>query len=155
MNSARHGLVVPIVTAALSIASGRLAAFAATSHTPGALSRTSAVSLSPLHLAAPVPPGWVSQPPATSMRLAQFQAPGEPGSEDAEVIFFYFGQGQGGPVDANIGRWQSQFTSPDGKPVNPLVQRLKVSGMPVTTMELTGAYTRGVGMGPAGPSKVD
>ncbi len=155
MNSARHGLVVPIVTAALSIVSGRLAAFAATSHTPGALSRTSAVSHSPLHLAAPVPPGWVPQPPASSMRLAQFQVPAKSDQGDAEVIFFYFGQGQGGSVEANVARWQSQFTSPNGKPVKPTIQHLKVSGMPVTTMELTGAYTRGVGMGPAGPSKVD
>ena len=89
------------------------------------------------------------------MRLAQFRVPGGPDQGDAEVIFFYFGQGQGGSVEANTARWQSQFTSPDGKPVKPNVGHLKISGMPVTTVELTGTYARGMGMGPAGAPQPD
>jgi hypothetical protein len=89
------------------------------------------------------------------MRLAQFQVPGRSGQGDAEVIFFYFGQGQGGSVEANTARWQSQFTSPDGKPVKANVGHLKVGGMPVTTVELTGTYARGMGMGPAGAPQPD
>jgi hypothetical protein len=155
MSVGRCRLVIPIVAAVLATAFGPGVMLAATSQTPGAPLKPSVVSLSPLHLTAPVPTGWVSQPPASSMRLAQFQVPGGSGHGDAEAIFFYFGQGQGGSVEANTARWQSQFTSPDGKPVKPNVEHLKVSGMPVTTVELTGTYARGMGMGPAGPPQPD
>ena len=148
-------LAVLFVAVDLATAPGRDISFAATSQTPGALSRTNVVSLPPLRLKAPVPASWVSQPPASSMRLAQFRVPGQTGQEDAEVIFFYFGKGQGGSIEANIARWQSQFTSPDGKPVKATVQHHKVSGMPVTTVEFTGSYARGMGMGPAGAPTPD
>jgi hypothetical protein len=58
-------------------------------------------------------------------------------------------------VEANIARWQSQFTSPDGQPVKPILQHLTVSGMPVTTVELTGSYARSVGMGPQSAPRPD
>ena len=149
MNSEPRRLAAFLVAAILAFTLGPGVALAATSQTPGSSSRTSLLSLPSLHMTAPVPTSWVSQPPASSMRLAQFQVPGKSGREDAEVIFFYFGQGEGGSVEANIARWQSQFTSPDGKPVKPTVQHLKASGLPVTTVELTGSYARGMGMGPA------
>ena len=107
---------------------------------------TSILSLPLLRLTVPVPTRWVSQEPANAMRLAQFQVPGESRHQDAEVIFFYFGQGEGGSVEDNIARWQSQFSSADGNPVTPIVQHLAVSGMPVTTVELAGSYARGMGM---------
>jgi hypothetical protein len=108
-----------------------------------------------LDLTARVPTAWASQPPSSSMRLAQFRVPGKPGSGDAELIVFYFGQGQGGSADANIARWQSQISDPGGRPVTPSVQRLKVDGMPATTVELTGTYTRSMGMGAPGTPAPD
>jgi hypothetical protein len=89
------------------------------------------------------------------MRLAQFRVPSTSGSDEAEAVVFYFGQGQGGSVDANIARWQSQFSSPDGKPVTPTIQRFKVGDMPVTVAEFTGSYARSVGMGGGGSAKPD
>lgn len=97
---------------------------------------------------APAPKSWVRQPPANTMRLAQFQVPGKAG--DAEAIVFYFGMGGGGSVQANIERWASQFSAPDGKPVKPAVRTFKVSGMQATSVELHGNYARGMGMGPQG-----
>ena len=120
--------------------------------TPG---NTGGTQVQLLDLRAPVPPNWTSQPPTSSMRLAQFRVPAASGSDGAEFVVFYFGQGQGGSVDANIARWQSQFSSPDGKPVKPTIQRFKVGGMPVTVAEFTGSYARSVGMGGAGPAKPD
>jgi hypothetical protein len=106
-----------------------------------------------LDVVAPVPAAWVSQPPSSSMRLAQFRVPGKAAAEDAELVVFYFGEGQGGSAEANIARWQSQFSAPDGKPVKPAVQRLQVKGMPASIVELTGTYTRIMGMGaPAAPT---
>jgi hypothetical protein len=118
-----------------------------------ASSRPMSVAL--LGLTALVPPSWVSQPPASAMRLAQFRVPATAGSGDAECVVFYFGPGQGGSVEANIARWESQFSTPDGKPVKAVVRPLTVSGMPVTAVELAGRYARGVGMGPAGPREPD
>jgi hypothetical protein len=99
---------------------------------------------------APVAAGWVQQPPANTMRLAQFQVPGKGKDGNAEVVVFYFGQGGGGPLQANIDRWVSQFTTADGKPVKPVITKAKAAGMPLTTVELHGSYSRGVGMGPQG-----
>ena len=140
---------IALTTSAIGTISAASLAGAGTSPSAGT------VSVSLLGLTARVPATWVSQPPASSMRLAQFRVPGARGSEDGELVVFHFGQGQGGSVEANIARWQSQFTSPDGQPVNPIVQRLTVSGMPVTTVELTGSYARGVGMGPQGAARPD
>lgn len=105
------------------------------------------------HLKARVPAAWTSQPPASSMRVAQFRVPAVPGSGDAELVVFYFGQGQGGSVDANIQRWTSQFSTPDGQSVTARIDRLRAAGMPVTTAELTGSYARNVGMGPGDSAK--
>jgi hypothetical protein len=99
------------------------------------------------------PESWRVQTPSSSFRLAQFAVPGPSG--DAECVFFYFGPGQGGSVDANIARWQSQFRSADGTPVQPKVERIAVSEMPVTLVELAGSYARNIGMGPAGAENPD
>lgn len=97
-----------------------------------------------------VPRSWVRQEPSSSMRLLQMAVPGA-GADDAELVVFFFGPGQGGDVEANIARWRSQFSTDDGAPVEPRVDRFTVSGMPVTVAELTGTYRRGVGGAPAAP----
>lgn len=52
------------------------------------------------------PSGWSSEP-GRGMRLATYTIAGDKGA--AECAVFYFGQGQGGPVDANIQRWVGEF----------------------------------------------
>lgn len=47
----------------------------------------------------------------------------------------------------NIARWASQFTDSKGSPVNPIVSKAIVNNMAVTRIELSGNYSRGVGMG--------
>jgi hypothetical protein len=108
---------------------------------------------SALGYAAPVPGAWQSQPPSSQFRLAQYRVPGTTG--DAEVVVFFFGKGQGGSLAANIERWSSQFTAPDGKPVKARTQVLTVNGLPVTTVELNGSYARGMGSGPQGDAKAN
>jgi hypothetical protein len=87
------------------------------------------------------------------MRVAQFLVPATHEGGDAQFILYYFGQGQGGSVDDNIARWQSQFSSSDGASVTPRVEVLVVNGMPVTIAELTGTYARNVGMGQTGKAQ--
>lgn len=128
-----------------------------------ALSLGAAVSLAqgqaPTHQAqllgwrGPVPADWQPQAPTSRFRLAQFVVPAAAGAADGEVVVFHFGRGQGGPVQANIDRWVSQFSRDDGQPVLPQVQRLQVQQLPLTVVELNGRYARGVGMGPVGEAR--
>lgn len=104
---------------------------------------------------APVPAAWEPQVPASNMRAAQYRVPPSAKGTEGEVIVFYFGKGQGGSVQANVERWASQFTTPDGKPVAPKLAMLTTNGLPVTTVELNGSYARGVGTGPQGAAKPD
>lgn len=104
---------------------------------------------------APVPNTWEPQVPGSSMRAAQYRVPAAARSSDGELIVFYFGKGQGGSVQANVARWTSQFSRPDGKPVTPRLTTFTSNGLPVTTVELNGSYARGVGTGPQGIARPD
>lgn len=143
----------PSIVAALAIAAG-----AALLAEPGQSLFTEAQAAAPQPanrlliqgLASPVPVGWISTPPSSTMRFAQFAVPGAIGSEAAEVAAYYFPTGQGGSHVANIERWASQFTAADGKPVRPVVSTSKSGPTEVTLVELRGSYARNVGMGQAG-----
>ena len=107
-----------------------------------------------LGLRSAVPPGWVAEAPQSGMRLAQFRVPADGGGEGAEMVVYYFGPSQGGTLEANLDRWKSQFSGPDGGPVEPEITELK-GALPATLVALRGNYARGVGMGPAGEALPD
>ncbi len=102
-----------------------------------------------------LPASWIEEKPSSSMRLAQYRIPGSGNNSNANLILFYFGQGQGGSAKANIARWQSQFSNPEGGHVEPMIDVMDVNGIPVTVVELRGDYARGVGMGPVGTAVPD
>lgn len=90
------------------------------------------------------PAGWKSEA-SRPMRAATYTVPAAPGdSEGGECVVYFFGQGQGGSVEANILRWKGQFIQPDGKPAEAQVKNRKVNSLAVTTVETTGQYS---GMG--------
>ncbi len=60
--------------------------------------------------------------------------------DDAECVVYFFGQGQGGSVQANIDRWKGQFSQPNGQPAVAKTARRTIHGLPVTTIEITGNY---------------
>lgn len=93
-----------------------------------------------------VPTGWSSATPSSSMRLAQYVIPGAPGSVPVEVVVYFFGPGQGGDPAANMERWHSQFSNPDGSPVQEVVTHERTT-FPITFVEYRGTYARGVGTG--------
>ena len=134
-----------------ALALAALPNFAASSQDNGQMLKT----VEFLGLEAPLPDAWIEKQPSSSMRLAQFLIPGEDNRGDAELVLYYFGHGQGGSAEANIARWQSQFTTGDGGVADPSVETMTVSGMPVTVVELRGDYARGVGMGPAASPEPD
>lgn len=94
-----------------------------------------------------VPAGWTARPPSSTMRLAEFVTPATDGAASAEVVVYFFGKGQGGSVESNIGRWKSQFSTPDGSPVPLTVTRDSTASFPITFAELHGTYARGIGAG--------
>ncbi|MBL8951122.1 MAG: hypothetical protein JNK82_10120 [Myxococcaceae bacterium] len=92
------------------------------------------------------PAGWKADAPRP-MRAATYKIPAAKGdAEDAECGVFYFGQGQGGSVDANVQRWVGQFEG--AKAPTPRKEKLP-AGFDLTTVELDGTYTGGGG--PMGP----
>lgn len=92
----------------------------------------------------------VRRAPKTSMRAAEYGLEGEP---QAELGVFYFGADQGGSVDANITRWLGQFTQADGSDTKAKAVREQATfgGVPVTTIEVTGAFSGGMAM-PGAPA---
>jgi hypothetical protein len=97
-------------------------------------------------LAWTVPAGWVSEPPASSMRRAQYKVPGTAG--DGECVVFYFGPGQGGDPMSNAQRWAEQFSSADGSPAagNMKTSEIEVGGFKVFIVEVAGTYNGGMTM---------
>ncbi len=86
------------------------------------------------------------------MRLATYTIPHAAGdSEGGECGVYYFGQGQGGSVEANLDRWIGQFTQADGKPSKSAakIDKRTVHALKITTVDVSGAYT-GMG-GPNAP----
>ena len=86
-----------------------------------------------------VPAGWVEEERTSSMRVAQYRLPkAAPDTEDASLVLYYFGQGQGGSAAANIERWVSQMKQAAGS--SPKQENLEVNGLKVTTVDVGGTY---------------
>jgi len=103
-----------------------------------------AESVAGLHWTAP--PGWKAGPPK-QMRAATYIVPAAPGDhDDAECVVYFFGQGQGGSVQANVDRWKGQFAQPAAAKTGKRV----VHGLTVTTVDVAGSYS-GMGGAPAKP----
>src|SRR5689334_2787039 len=89
------------------------------------------------------PPEWVSKPPASSMRVAEFALPKTAGdSEDATLTIFFFGATQGGDVQANIDRWISQMSQPDGRASKDVAKTSTMTshGLKISMVDVTGTY---------------
>jgi hypothetical protein len=89
------------------------------------------------------PQGWIVETPTSSMRKAQYRLPRAEGdSEDAEMAVFYF-SGGGGGVQANIDRWTSQFEKSANNSTAGAARTTHkvVHGIPVTIVDISGAYT--------------
>ena len=89
-----------------------------------------------------IPKRWTDQG-QRPMRVATYAIPASAGDSDAgECAVFYFGNDQGGSVDANIDRWVGQFENP-GMPAKATKD---VNGMTVTLVQVAGTY-----LAPGGP----
>lgn len=85
------------------------------------------------------------------MRVATYTIPAAAGDKDGgELAIFYFGPGQGGGVQANIERWEGQFSQKTGAPKT---SKSTVAGMAVTSVDVLGTYA--LSAGPMSPEKVN
>jgi hypothetical protein len=78
------------------------------------------------------------------MRVAQYKLPKVAGDEDdASLVIYYFGQGQGGTAAANIERWVNQMQQPDGGPSKDRAKQSTqtINGLKVETVDISGTYT--------------
>jgi hypothetical protein len=91
-----------------------------------------------------LPTAWQSQPPSSSMRVAQAVIPGPGGPGDLAV--FYFGPGSGGTAEANIQRWIEQMENAE----QPKPETFETNGYRVTWVDVRGTLkASSMGMGPA------
>lgn len=93
-----------------------------------------------LGLKAPKPATWQWRPPSNNMITTNYTVPGIDDSKAAHVNVYFFGEGQGGPIEDNVERWKNQFRSDDGYEVEPQVETFEVNDMPVTFVELEGEW---------------
>ncbi len=100
-------------------------------------------------LVMPKPVTWQWQAPTVQFRALQYAVPTKAeGASDAELVFSVFAAGDGGPMDANVKRWISQFRAEDGSAAEAIISDSTVNGIAVKTIELAGLYQ---GMGQAAP----
>ena len=96
-------------------------------------------------ITATIPDGWLEKPVKSQMRQGNYTLPKIAADNfDAEMVVYYFGQGQGGAVQANLDRWASQFKQPDGKNSKDLMKSstLNVGSFSGTLADVTGTYQR-------------
>jgi len=90
-----------------------------------------------LVLAYDVPKDWRAVATSSSMRLAQWSY-----GAKSEIVVFYFGEGQGGSIEANLDRWYGQFQQPDGGSTRERakVTKSKAGELAITRVAVDGTY---------------
>jgi hypothetical protein len=89
-----------------------------------------------------IPANW-TKGPEKQMRVGTYLVKGsDDNAEQGECAVFYFGEGQGGNVEANIDRWFAQFENR----TNEERKKEEFNGIKVTTVSVQGNY-----LSPGGP----
>ena len=91
------------------------------------------------------PKEFVSVKPSSFMRKAQFQVGVDAGQ--GEIVFFHFGGGGAGGVEANVNRWFGQFVEPKDK-INAKTEKAKAGETTVTFVTANGTFKSGPPRGP-------
>ena len=87
------------------------------------------------------PTGWKAEEGTRPMRAATYSiAPTAGDTANAECVVYFFGNGQGGSVEANLDRWKGQVLGPDGKPAEAKIAKKTIHGLAVTTIDTSGDY---------------
>jgi hypothetical protein len=90
-----------------------------------------------------IPAAWKAQSPSGQERVYQFIIPKSEGDkDDAQLIVFFFGAGQGGGIEANIQRWKNMVKPAEGAKESDTYKTTesKVGDVKVTMFEANGTY---------------
>lgn len=82
---------------------------------------------------------WKSVDSASPMRAGTLQVAVEGAEKPVEAVFYYFGAGQGGDVEANVNRWYGQF---EGE-IEKGREEVEAGGKKVTIVKANGTYLDG------------
>ena len=96
------------------------------------------------------PEKWEAVETTSAMRKAQLKVNDAEKKTSAEVVFFHFGAGGGGGVQANIERWYRQFEGPREK-LGTKTEEVKVGKHKVTYVQAEGTFMSGMPGGPTTP----
>ncbi len=90
---------------------------------------------------------WVDLGPSGMRKADYYFGPIDNESDSATLSIFYFGQGGGGTIEANLDRWLTQLSMPDSSdPKAASIQYVTtVEGMPVHIVSVSGNYNAPVG----------
>ena len=89
------------------------------------------------------PEKWEWVETTSSMRKAQLKVNDADKKNSAEVVFFHFGPGNGGGVQANVDRWYGQFQEPREK-IGAKSEKTKIGKHDVTFVRAEGTYLSGM-----------
>lgn len=109
------------------------------SSTPRAEPAFEAVELAG-HVAWRAGPPFLARRPSSELRAAEYAVSDQP---DTELAVFHFGEGEGGSVDENVGRWLDQLAQPDGRPTREVaeIEERELDGMPATIVDARGSFS--------------
>jgi len=96
------------------------------------------------------PADWPWQENISMMRKAQLKLVSADAKQTGEVVFFHFGEGNGGGTQANIDRWIGQFAEPKEK-LQSKVEEVTVDKRKVHYVQAQGTYQSGMPGGPKSP----
>lgn len=117
--------------------------------TPGAAPVPNDAPFVTASLAWNIPAAWAYREPSGSVRKAEFVVTAEAG--EAELVFFHFGAGQGGDVEANLARWARAVLDEAGEPVEPAIEIIENDSLRTVSATYTGTYMSGPPRGPKVP----
>ncbi len=95
---------------------------------------------------------WKSVKPKSRMLAHEIQIPKVEGDDANGRLTI---MGAGGSIDANIKRWEGQFTQPDGAATQAKTKELTIDEMKVTIVDVSGTFTQTMGGPFAGGKKVE
>ena len=96
------------------------------------------------------PAAWEWVAVNSPMRKAQLKVTDAASKTEAEVVFFDFGPGAGGGVQANVDRWYGQFVEPKDK-LNSKTEEKTVGKTKITYVQAEGTYKSGMPGAPLTP----
>lgn len=98
------------------------------------------------------PEKWESVETASPMRKAQLKVNDADKKTSAEVVFFHFGPGGGGGLQANVERWYRQFEG-TREAIKAKSEETKVGKHKITYVQAEGTFNSGMPGGPTTPMK--